>query len=203
MWYIYNMDKIKFLRQIKSELLNFKNSPFYNYRIENKGFPVVGEGNCDAGIMFIGEAPGKKEAETGRPFCGASGKMLDFLLESVGIEREDVYITNIVKDRPQDNRDPSIEEIKLYGPFLDRQIEIIQPKIIVTLGRFSMGYIMRRFGLEDKIESIGKAHGKYYKTFFSYGEVKIVTLYHPAAALYNRKMRKILLEDFKILKNIK
>jgi len=149
--------------------------------------------------MFIGEAPGKKESQTGRPFCGASGKMLDVLLESVGLKREDVYITNIVKDRPPENRDPSKEEIEMYSSFLDRQIKIIQPKIIATLGRFSMNYIMRHFGLEDEIEIISKAHGKSYEAKFSYGKVKIIPLYHPAVALYNGGMRKVLKKDFKIL----
>lgn len=199
--------KLEQMKKVEDELVNFKKSPLYKYRTENNFFPVVGEGSINAKIMFIGEAPGKKEAQTGKPFCGASGKMLDSLLESVGIKREDVYITNIVKDRPQDNRDPSVEEIKLYGPFLDRQIEIIQPKIIATLGRFSMDYIMRHFGLEEKLETIGNAHGKSYEADFSYvvkslpagRQVKIIPLYHPAAALYNGGMRETLMKDFKIL----
>ncbi|OGD67631.1 hypothetical protein A2442_03605 [Candidatus Campbellbacteria bacterium RIFOXYC2_FULL_35_25] len=193
-------DKIKLLlREVNNDLLNFKKSPLYKYRIENKNLPVFGEGSCRARIMFIGEAPGKKESQTGRPFCGASGKMLDVLLESVGLKREDVYITNIVKDRPPENRDPSKEEIEMYSSFLDRQIKIIQPKIIATLGRFSMNYIMRHFGLEDEIEIISKAHGKSYEAKFSYGKVKIIPLYHPAVALYNGGMRKVLKKDFKIL----
>jgi len=190
------------MKKIEDELTNFKKSPLFKYRMENKFFPVIGEGSVDSKIMFIGEAPGKKEALTGRPFCGASGKLLDSLLESVGIKRADVYITNIVKDRPQDNRDPSSEEIKLYGPFLDRQIEIIQPKIIATLGRFSFLYAMKHFGLEEKIEPIGQAHGKSYETNFSYGKVKIISLYHPAVALYNGGMRETLKNDFKILKDL-
>lgn len=194
------MNKNILFKKIYSDLLGFKKSPLYKYRVKNNFLPVLGEGNLNAEIIFIGEAPGKKEAQTGKPFCGASGKMLDSLLESVGISREDVYITNIVKDRPQDNRDPSKEEIKLYGTFLDRQIEIIQPKIIVTLGRFSMEYIMKHFGLENQIEPISQAHGKSYKTKFSYGKVKIIPLYHPAVALYNGGIRKTLLKDFKILK---
>ena len=195
------MNKPEQLEGVKNKLLNFKKSPLYKYRVENDFLPVLGEGNCNAKIMFIGEAPGKKEAQTGKPFCGASGKMLDNLLESVGISREDVYITNIVKDRPQDNRDPSKKEIELYSHFLDDQIEIIQPKIIATLGRFSMEYIMKRYGLEKEIEPISKAHGKSYQTKFSYGKVKIIPLYHPAAALYNGGLRETLKKDFKILKN--
>jgi uracil-DNA glycosylase family 4 len=117
---------------------------------------VIGEGSHFADIMFVGEAPGKNEAIQGRPFVGASGKFLNELLLGVGIKREDVYITNIVKDRPPENRDPTPEEIEMYGPFLDRQIDIIQPKVIATLGRFSMVYIMKKFGLDFEIEPISK-----------------------------------------------
>ncbi len=195
-------DKLKLMEQIKTEVLNLQKSPLYKYRIESNYYPVIGEGNYDAKVVFIGEASGKKEAQTGQPFCGASGKMLDSLFESVGIKREDVYITNIVKDRPKNNRDPSPKEIKIYSPFLERQIDIIQPKIIATLGRFSMEYIMCKFGLENELEPIGKSHGKSYEANCSYGKVKIVPLYHPAVALYNGGMRGILLEDFKTLKYI-
>src|SRR3990167_3866535 len=114
------MDRTELLRQINDEVINLKKSPLYKERIKNKVFPVVGEGSHYAKIMFIGEAPGKNEAKTGRPFCGASGKILDELLVSVGIDRKDVYITNIVKDRPPLNREPLPKEIKTYGQFLDR-----------------------------------------------------------------------------------
>jgi len=196
------MSRTEKLKQIKNELISLKESPLYEYRRKNNFFPVIGEGNHFAKIMFIGEAPGKNEAKTGRPFCGSSGKMLDVLFESIKLKREDVYITNIVKDRPQDNRDPSKKEIELYGSFLDRQIEIIQPEIIATLGRFSMDYIMEHFGLVDKLEPISKAHGKSYETNFSYGKVKIVPLYHPAVALYNGGMRETLKKDFRVLNSL-
>jgi uracil-DNA glycosylase family 4 len=142
------------LKKIKDELLAFKESPLYEYRVKNKFFPVIGEGSHFAEIMFIGEAPGANEAKQGRPFVGASGKFLNELLGSVGIKREDVYITNIVKDRPPENRDPAPSEIELYAPFLDRQIDIIQPKVLATLGRFSMNYVMERMGLSFDIEPI-------------------------------------------------
>ena len=99
-------DRTEELRKIKDEIINAKNSPLYGYRIKNKYFPVIGEGSHNAKIMFIGEAPGKNEAETGRPFCGAAGHVLDELLESIGLNRKEVYITNILKDRPPENRDP-------------------------------------------------------------------------------------------------
>jgi len=190
------------LRKICDEVLNLRDSPLYKERVKNKVFPVIGEGSHYAKIMFIGEAPGKNEAKTGRPFCGAAGKILDELLESAKIKREDVYITNIVKDRPPFNRDPLPNEIKAYGPFLDRQIEIIQPKVIATLGRFSMKYIMEKFGLADMLQPISKMHGKTFKTKTGYGEIFIVPLYHPAVAIYNNSTKDTLKEDFKVLKNL-
>lgn len=191
------MNKTDEMRTIKDEILNLKKSPLYTYRTSNKYFPVIGEGSHDAHIMFVGEAPGKNEAEQGKPFCGASGRVLDKLLASVGISRADVYVTNIVKDRPPENRDPSPDEILSYAPFLDRQIEIIQPKVIATLGRFSMAYILQRFKLE--VEPISKAHGKVYTALAPYGEVKIIPLYHPATALYNGSLMPTLEQDFKML----
>ena len=189
------------LREIRDELLSLTQSPLYEYRTQNNYFPVVGQGNHYATFMFIGEAPGKNEAQTGRPFCGAAGKILDKLLESVHIKREDVYITNIVKDRPQNNRDPEPEEIELYAPFLDRQIEIIRPKIIVTLGRFSMAYIMKRFGLEYELKPISVLHGTIHTSgsLMSF-PVTIIPMYHPAASIYNTTTREQLFKDFQILK---
>lgn len=135
------------LREIKDEVVQLTQGELTQLRRENNYFPVIGEGSHDASIMFIGEAPGENEAKQGRPFVGRSGQFLNQLLEGIGIKREDVYITNIVKDRPPKNRDPLPSEIELYAPFLDRQIEIIKPKVIATLGRFSMQYVMNRYGL--------------------------------------------------------
>jgi uracil-DNA glycosylase family 4 len=194
------MSKTDQLRKIKDEVLDLKNSPLYVYRTENKYFPVIGEGSHDAKIMFVGEAPGRNEAQTGRPFFGAAGKVLNQLLEHVGLKREDIYITNIVKDRPQQNRDPLPEEIKIYGPFLDRQIDIIQPKIIATLGRYSMDYIMRKFHLISELQPIGKAHGKVFDAMASYGPIQIAVLYHPAVAVYDPRKIDELKKDFEILK---
>ncbi len=191
------MSKIDELEKIKDEVLNLVDSPLYKYRTENKYLPVFGEGSHNAKIIFIGEAPGRNEAMTGRPFCGSAGKILDELLDSVKIDRKDIYITNIVKDRPQKNRDPLPEEIEIYGPFLDSEIDIIKPEVIVTLGRYAMNYIMKKYNLDLEIESIGNAHGKVYKA----NEIDIVTLYHPCVAIYNRSKLKILKNDFKILKN--
>jgi len=194
--------KTEQLKKIKDEVLVLKNSPLYTYRTENKYFPVIGEGSYDAKIMFIGEAPGRNEAKTGRPFFGAAGKVLDELLNHAGIERKDVYITNIVKDRPENNRDPKPEEIKIYGPFLDRQIEIIQPKVIATLGRYSMDYIMRKFNLDLELQPISRAHGKMFDAEASYGPIKIAVLYHPAVGVYDSRKIPELKKDFEILKEI-
>lgn len=197
------MSKSDAMLQIRDELINLKNSPLYAYRNENKYFPVVGEGNLDAHIMFIGEAPGETEAKTARPFCGRSGKMLDELLASIGLDRQSVYITNLVKDRPEDNRDPEPSEIALYAPFLDKQIDIIQPRVIGLLGRHSMKYIFEKFGLADKLQPISKMHGQSFTVEASYGPITVIAFYHPAAALYNGSMKPVLIDDFKILKKYK
>lgn len=190
-------DKRSQMKKIRDEIFDLRESPLYEERIKNKAFPVIGEGSHDARIMFIGEAPGKNEAKTGRPFCGASGKVLDELLQHIKTKREDVYITNVVKDRPTNNRDPKPEEIKIYSPFLDRQIEIIKPEIIATLGRFSMEYIMKKFGLDEELEPISKIHGKKFEVPGK--KMLIVPLYHPAVAVYNRNMISDLKKDFDIL----
>lgn len=187
------------MKKIKDEIVNFVESPLYRERVANGAHPVIGEGDHFAKIMFVGEAPGKNEAETGRPFCGASGRILDELLTSINIDRKSVYVTNVVKDRPTKNRDPLPDEIALYAPFLIKQIDIIQPKVIATLGRFSMDYIMRKFGLEFELEPISKIHGKVFEADAPFGRIKIVPLYHPAVALYNGGTKVALLEDFKVL----
>ena len=194
-----NRDEL--LRIIKDEVLALETSPLYNERVRNGVFPVIGEGSHEAKIMFVGEAPGKNEAKTGRPFAGAAGKILDELLESVGISRPDIYITNIVKDRPPLNRDPLPEEITIYGPFLDRQIDVIQPKVIATLGRFSMEYIIRKFNMEKELKPISVMHGTSIIAQASYGPINIIPLYHPAASIYNQHLKETLLKDFKILQD--
>ncbi len=193
-------EKFDKMKEIRDRVLHLRESPLYEYRVQNKYFPVVGEGSHVAHIMFIGEAPGKNEAETARPFCGKSGKVLDEMLESISLNRSDVYITNIVKDRPPENRDPSEDEIKIYAPFLDEQIDIIQPKVIATLGRFSMAYVMNKLGLSDKLGQIGEIHGKEFVAKTHYGSVTIIPLYHPAVALYNGSNKDALVQDFQVLK---
>ncbi len=150
---------------------------------------VMGNGNVDAEIVFIGEAPGKKEDEQGLPFIGAAGKFLDTMLAEAGMKRSDVYITNIVKYRPPDNRDPSSAEKKAFLPYLLRQLQIIQPKVVITLGRHSMEYFLPN-------AKIGDVHGGSYKIKFGGSQLLIIPLYHPAAALYNGSLRQTLIDDF-------
>ncbi len=193
-------EKREQMKKVRDEVWNLTESPLYEYRTKNKYYPVLGDGSHEAKIMFVGEAPGRNEAESGKPFCGAAGKLLDELLSSIGLPRESVYITNIVKDRPPENRDPLPSEIEIYGPFLDRQIDIIQPKVIATLGRFSMQYIMKKFDLDFEIEPISIAHGKLYDAQASYDSIRIAPQYHPAASIYNRQLKETLLHDFEVLK---
>lgn len=190
------MKKKQELEKIKKEVLNCKKCSLYKTRI----LPVIGEGNHDAKIIFVGEAPGINEAKTGRPFCGTAGKILDELLNSTGIKRKEVYITNLLKDRPPDNRDPKKEEIAVCSPFLERQIESIAPQVICSLGRHSMRFLMEKFGLGSKIEPISKIHGKVFEASSLFQSVKIIPLYHPAAVIYNPNLKEILKKDFKILK---
>lgn len=195
-------DKKECMRSVRDAVVNLTASPLYEYRVENKYVPVIGEGSHDAKVMFIGEAPGKNEAQTGRPFCGAAGKLLDELLASIVVPREDVYIANIVKDRPPSNRDPLPEEIAAYAPFLDRQIEIIQPSVIATLGRFSMEYIMKKYGLHEELAPIGKLHGRTFSAGLPARDLVIIPLYHPAAAIYTRALMDDLKKDFQTLKTL-
>ena len=146
---------------------------------------VPGEGNADADIMFIGEGPGFYEDQQGRPFVGASGKFLDELLATIGLDRRKVFIANVVKCRPPNNRDPQPDEIEACDKYMQEQIAIIDPKVIVTLGRHSM---QRYF----PGESIGRVHGQPRRK----GERIIVPMYHPAAALHQGSLRKVIEADF-------
>ena len=196
-------EKHEQMKQIRDEVLALKSSPLYGYRTENNYFPVIGEGSHDADILFVGEAPGEKEALSARPFCGRSGKLLDEMLSSINLNREKVYIGNLVKDRPPENRDPTKEEIELYAPYLDRQVEIIKPKVVVMLGRHSMNYLFKRAGIEEKLQPISKMHGQMFEGDFGYGKVNLLPLYHPAVGLYNPNMKSVMFEDFKKLEQFR
>ena len=152
---------------------------------------VFGNGNGHADVVFIGEAPGKKEDETGIPFVGAAGKFLDEMLESIKMIRSDIYITNIVKYRPPNNRDPLPEEKDSCKDWLHEELNMIAPKLIVFLGRHSMNHFFPNL-------KISEAHGKLViKNITGINTKYFLPLYHPAAALYNGGMRTQLLEDFK------
>ncbi|MBN2330531.1 MAG: uracil-DNA glycosylase [Candidatus Aenigmarchaeota archaeon] len=156
---------------------------------------VPGEGGDHARIMLIGEAPGYNEDVQGRPFVGRAGAFLDELLSSVGLKRNDVFITNILKCRPPGNRNPKSEEIKSCTPYLDRQIALLAPATICPMGNFAAGYILEKFGI--KPAPIGSIHGKTFRIKSLIMDARIIPLYHPASAIYNPNMRNTLLEDFK------
>jgi len=148
---------------------------------------VFGTGSKSADLMLIGEAPGQREDATGVPFVGQAGKLLDQILESVGLRRDDLYIANVLKCRPPQNRNPRREEIEACRPFLDEQIRIIAPRVLVPMGNFALGF------LADKKLSISKAHGK----MFPYRGIAAIPIYHPAAVLYNRTLEPVLAGDFR------
>ena len=190
------------IRRIREEILNLTNSPLYELRVNNNYQPVVGAGSLDAKIMLIGEAPGENEAKTGIPFCGRSGQVLDKLLVAAGMSREEIYISNLVNDRPPKNRDPKPEEVALYSPFLSRQIQIIKPKVIATLGRFAMSFIYEKITGEICKKTISELHGQEVKGEMGGEMIIMMPLYHPAVAVYNGKRFPELLEDFKKMKFI-
>ena len=156
---------------------------------------VFADGSPDADIVFIGEAPGQKEDEQGEPFVGAAGRFLNEMLAAAGMDRSDVYITNIVKYRPPNNRDPLPEEKKTFWPYLLKQLQIIEPKVVITLGRHSMEYFLPGM-------FISQIHGQPKRIQFGDKKLVILPLYHPAAALYNGGMRQTLIEDFDTIPTI-
>jgi len=161
------------------------------YKRANK--PVPGDGNPDAEVMFVGEGPGYHEDQQGLPFVGAAGKLLDKLLQSIKLERKEVFIGNVVKHRAPDNRDPSPEEIEACRPFLDGQIQIIEPKIVVTLGRFSMNKFLPN-------EKISQIHGQARYVDFLGERYIVIPMYHPAAALRSGRIMEEIKKDFQKIK---
>ena len=161
---------------------------------------VFGKGNPDADILFIGEAPGAKEDELGVPFVGSAGRELDKLLGGIGLSLGDVYIANILKYRPPSNRNPNIGEIERHTPFLLRQIGVIKPRVICTLGNYATKFALAGFKVEgmSEVGGITSLHG----VPVSVGDLVIFPLYHPAAMLYNPRLRSVLVEDFSKLKEL-
>lgn len=180
------MDKLAELKKIEADIVANTSLP-----LRDTANLVFGEGNVDCAVMFIGEAPGVNEDRLRRPFVGRGGQLLDDMVRGLGWKREDVYITNIVKRRPPENRDPFPDEIEAYKPYLTRQIEVIDPKLIVTLGRFSMNYF-----LPDA--KITRDHGR---PLLVDGRT-IFPVYHPAAALRSTQMMETLRGDFKKIPSV-
>jgi len=183
------MNKTEALLKLKKELESRKDIPL----ISSPNDVVFGDGNPDSKIMFIGEAAGYHESVQHKPFVGQAGKLLDKLIASIGLNREDVYISNIVKTRPPENRDPSPEEIDAFKPYLDGEIDIIDPEIIVTLGRFSMGKFL-------PFEKISGIHGKPRSIIWKGKERLVIPMYHPAAALRAGAIMRQLAQDFQVIK---
>ncbi len=180
------MDKQTLLEQIRADIITRNVCPDLAREATNL---VMGDGSADAEIVFIGEAPGKNEDLQGHPFVGAAGKFLNELLAGANMERGDVYITNIVKYRPPNNRDPLPEEKQAFWPYLVRQLEVIRPQIVVTLGRHSMEYFLPG-------RKISLVHGQPKRVAFGDTKLVVVPLFHPAAALYNGGLRQTLIDDF-------
>ncbi len=179
------MDKLKALQKIKQEMLKDNSLPLKKEATNL----VFGDGNPNAEIFFLGEGPGYWEDQKGIPFVGNAGSLLNQLLRLINIKREDVFITNVIHYRPPANRDPTPEEIEAFSPYLDRIIAVINPKVFVTLGRFSMG----KFLPNARISSV---HGKVHKVNWRGRKITVVPMYHPAAALRNNDILRQIKEDF-------
>jgi uracil-DNA glycosylase family 4 len=179
------MDKRDELKKLESALASRRDLPLIESNL------VFGEGSIDCDVMFVGEAPGVNEDRLRRPFVGRGGQLLDQVIQGIGWRREKVYITNIVKRRPPENRDPLPSEIEAYKPYLTQQIEIINPKVVVTLGRFSMNYF-----LPDA--KITRDHGR----VFTVGGRLVYPVYHPAAALRSTQMMNTFREDIQKLPKV-
>ena len=193
------MSKKEALYKIKEKILNTKLS-----LQESATNLVFGKGNPEAKIFFIGEAPGANEDLQGLPFVGAAGKQLDALLHMIALCIEDVYIANILKYRPPENRNPNEEEIRTHTPFLIEQIKAIKPKIIITLGNFSTKFVLGGFSVEGmkKVEGISILHGKAVEKELDGTKFVVFPMYHPAAVLYRRSLKDELEKDFLKVKEL-
>ncbi|MCR4285107.1 MAG: uracil-DNA glycosylase [archaeon] len=164
---------------------------------------VVGKGNINAGILFVGEAPGRNEDEQGLPFVGAAGKNLDKLLETVGLSMEDIYVANILKCRPPENRDPLPEEIKAHTPWLLKQIKDMKPKVVCSLGNYATKFFLALGDVDKMKDQLGitSVHGKVREIKMDGLSFKLIPLFHPAAIIYNRtKLTPLWEADIEIVK---
>lgn len=187
------MNRLKYL---EIEVKNCKNCQLW----KNRKNTVFGAGNIHRKIMFIGEAPGYHEDLAGQPFVGKAGQFLDELLEIISLSRDDIYITNILKCKPPENRDPLPEEINACSKYLHRQIDIINPKIIVTMGNFATKFIFGKYKID--FSSITSHHGTIFTVRTLLANIKILPVYHPAAALHNPNLKEKVIADFKKLQSI-
>jgi DNA polymerase len=179
------------LNDIENEVKNCKKCGLW----EDRNNYAFGEGDPNAEIVFVGEAPGREEDKRGKPFIGSAGKVLSKTLEKAGLKRKDVYITNILKCRPPNNRDPLPEEVKSCSPYLIRQIESIRPKVIVCLGKHASSFILELFGLD--FSSISRDRGRVYKLSKWGLDLFVVPTYHPAATLYRVQLKESFENDIR------
>ncbi len=190
------MSKESEMNEVRQRVYSCQSCDLYKTRTH----PVVGEGSSDAMIMFIGEAPGFHEDKKGQPFVGKAGKILDELLASVDLNRSDVFIANILKCRPPKNRNPQKNEILACSEYLDRQIEIVQPNILVPLGNFACSYVFEKFGIS--FDKISRVHGKIFQRNTLLGALFIIPMYHPAVATYNPQKKSTLLTDMNVIQSL-
>jgi len=184
------------LEKIAEEIRKCTKCPLH----KNRKNTVPGEGSIEKKIVLIGEAPGFNEDIQGRPFVGKAGMLLENFLLSIGLKREEVFITNVVKCRPPNNRQPTEEEVNVCSVYLDKQIEIIKPKVIVCLGNISSQYILKKFGI--KFESMSKMHGKVFSISNLQLQVKIIPTFHPAAILRNNNLLSLTKSDWEKIKEV-
>ena len=188
---VISMQKSLQMEKLSNELTNCKQCELWKTRTHL----VIGEGSLNAKFFFIGEAPGFNEDKQGRPFVGRAGKILDDLIESVGLKRNEVYIANILKCRPQNNRNPLASEIQACSAFLKKQLQLIDPLVIIPMGSFATKYVFNTFNIP--FTKISELHGKMYSTKTLYSTRTILPMYHPAVATYNPNNKTILLQDMK------
>lgn len=189
-------DKFSRIERLRAQIASCQRCRLHTTRTHT----VPGEGSVDADILFIGEAPGRNEDLQGKPFVGRAGEVFDRLLNSVGLTRREIYLCNILKCRPPENREPLSDEVQACVGSLDVQIKVVNPKIIATLGRYATTYVFQKFSIP--LRNISSVHGQMFDVETPFGAKKIVSLFHPAVATYDPNKLEILLNDFQIFKTI-
>jgi DNA polymerase len=184
------------LERVTAEVRACRRCPLHEGRMN----PVVGDGCLNSPLVLVGEAPGRKEDEQGKPFVGSAGKLLDSMLEDAGLTRSKLFITNIVKCRPPKNRRPLSKEVRACSRHQETLLGIISPRVVAPMGNSSTGHFLRMFGLEKA--KIGDVHGSVFYVEASWGDVILFPLYHPAAVLYNRTLEQELRDDFASLRRL-